>query len=125
MPLTTFLNGRPVTQLRGIAWLALSENGQVGRGSFVSDGGGGGTHSWSYGGTVPCRIDPIGGAGMDEVLVADRIDDRSTHVVTVPAGTDVNHNDRFLMVGRGTYEVTAVRTRTAEWATHFETIQVT
>jgi hypothetical protein len=125
MPLSTFLNGGTAIQLRGLAWLALSDFGEVGRGTFISDGGGGGTQTWAYSsGTVPCSVDPFGTGGQDEVLVADRLDDRSTHIITTPAGTNVTRADRFRVLGRGTYEVTAVRTATAEWDKTFEAVQV-
>lgn len=125
MPYSTFLNGGTVTELRGLAFLTLTDFGQVARGTIVSDGGGGGTASWTYGGTIPCRVDPFGtGGGQNETLVADRMDDRSTHIVTTPAGTNVTRNDRFLIAGRGTFEVTAIRSRTAEWARLFEAVEV-
>jgi hypothetical protein len=44
--------------------------------------------------------------------------------VTVPAGTNVDTDDRFVMASRGTFEVTAVRQATAEWVREFEVIQV-
>lgn len=109
MPLSTFLNDIVPTQLRGLAWLALSDTGQVGAGSIVSDSGGGGTASWTYGGTIPCRLDPLTG---DEGVVGSRLHDRSTHLITVPVGTAVDGEDRFVVAGRGTFEITAVRERT-------------
>jgi len=120
MGLATWLGGGTVTQLRGLAFLSLSDFGQVGAGTVVSDGGGGGTASWSYGGTIPCRIDPITGG---EQMAADRLSDRSTHMVTVPAGTQISTAARFAIAGRGTYEVTAVRSRTGEPLTFFEVVQ--
>jgi hypothetical protein len=41
------------------------------------------------------------------------IDERSSHIVTLPAGTNVAAANRFVIAGRGTFEVTAVRQRTA------------
>lgn len=121
MGLTTFLDDDNPTQLRGLAWLSLSDLGQVGAGTIVSDGGGGGTATWTYGGTIPCRIDPMTGG---ELLTADRLADRSTHTVTVPAGTSVSPASRFAIAGRGTFEVTAVRSRTGESLTFFEVVQI-
>lgn len=115
-PLSTFLDGRPYTQLRGAAWLALSDLGHVLSGSVVSDGGGGGTTVWTSAGTVPCRIDPLGSPRRGGQLVGGRIDERATHIVTLPAETPVLVTDRFAIDGRGTFEITEVRDRTNEWS---------
>lgn len=120
MGLSTFLNDSQVSQLRGLQWLALSDVGQVGTSSLVDDGGGGVTTGWAWGGTVPCRIDPL---TDNETLAAGRVSDRSTHVVTCPAGTPVTTNSRFLIANRGTYEVTGVQDRTGELARFFEVVQ--
>lgn len=121
MPLSTFLDGGTVTQLRGLQWLALSDVGQVGAGTLVDDGGGGVTTGWAYGGSIPCRIDPLTGR---EAVVAGRINDRSTHLITVPPGTIVGTSSRFAIAGRGTYEVTGIQDQTGELARFFEVIQV-
>jgi head-tail adaptor len=120
MGLATFLSGGTINQLRGLAWLALGDLGQVGTATITSDSGGGGTAVWSYGGTIACRIDPITGG---EQMAADRLSDRSTHTVTVPPGTAITTAARFAIAGRGTYEVTAVRSRTDEPMTFFEVVQ--
>ena len=123
MPLSTFLNGREPVRLRGLLWLALSETADVLSTVNTSDSGGGVTQVWgTAGANVPCRVDPLG--GMGGVLLAGRIDERSTHLVTVPPGSTVSANDRFAIHGRGTFEVTATREQTAEFSTSFEVIQV-
>jgi hypothetical protein len=61
MPLSTFLDGTTPSQLRGLQWLSLSDLGRVGSGTVISDGGGGGTTTWADGGTIACRVDPLGG----------------------------------------------------------------
>jgi Phage head-tail joining protein len=98
-------------QLRGAAWLFLSETGQVLSGTVVSDSGGGGTTVWSAGGTVNCRIDPLGGG---EGLAGGRISDRTTHLLSVPPDVDVDERNRFAVTNRGTFEITALRERTSE-----------
>ncbi len=120
MPLSTFLNGRAPT--RGLPWLALSDTGNVLIRTSVDDSGGGATQSWTAGSALPCRIDPLGTRGRG--LVGGRIDERSTHVVTVPAGTPVASEDRFAITGRGTFEVLATHDRTAEWTRPFEVMEV-
>jgi hypothetical protein len=121
MGLSTFLDGQNPSQLRGLAWLALSETGNVVAGSAASDAGGGSTVVWTAGAAVPCRIDPVTDQSR---IVGGRIDERSTHVVTVPPGTAVSASDRFAIAGRGTFEVTATHEQTGEMARMFEVVQV-
>lgn len=124
MALATFLNGGTATQLRGVAWLALSETGYLVTRAGTSDGGGGGSFVWSAGTAgVPCRVDPIGDRS-DASMVAGRIDERTTHIVTVPYGTNVGEPARFAVAGRGTFEVTAVRERTAAPTQIFEVLEI-
>jgi hypothetical protein len=121
--LGTFLNGGTASHLRGLLWLSLSDTGQVGAKTSASDSGGGATESWSFGSSVPCRVDPIQRANS-EVVIAERLSDRSTHLITTPPGTSVGLANRFLVANRGTFEVTAVRVRTASPAQFFEAVQV-
>jgi hypothetical protein len=121
VPLGTYLNGSvPSVRRIGLLWLALSESGNVLTATSVTDAGGGSTQSWVAGSAVACRIDPVGGSGPGQV--AERVDERSTHVVTVPPGTVVSTNSRFAITGRGTFDVTATRDQTGEHATIFEVI---
>jgi head-tail adaptor len=101
--------------------LQLSDLGQVGTSAVTDDSGGGGTTVWSFGADVPCRIDPL---GNDESVAASRLSDRSTNVVTVPAGTVVSATNRFAITGRGTFEITGVDDRTGERARFFEVVAV-
>jgi hypothetical protein len=121
MGLASFLNGGTVSQLRGAAFLALSDTGQVGGGSITDDAGGGGTVSYTYGAAVPCRIDPLAG---DERVVGARVSERSTHLLTLAPWTPINASDRFQVAGRGTFEVTAVREQTAEPLRFVELVEV-
>ncbi len=123
MSLSTFLNGREPERLRGLLWLALSETGELLTLTSTSDSGGGASQVWGTAASeVSCRIDPLGGAGRD--VLGGRIDERSTHVVTVPPGTDVSAADRFVVSGRGTFEVTAARAQTGEAASSFEVLEI-
>lgn len=122
MPFSTFLNGRDPDRLRGLEWLALSDLGTVLSRTFSDDGGGGGTQTWgTTAGSVPCMTEPLASTSG---LLAGRIDERSTHLVTFPAGTVVETDDRLVIAGRGTFEVTAVRRQTAEWVREFEVVEV-
>ncbi len=122
MPFSTSLNGRAPTQLRGLAWLTLSEAGHHVTQVSTDDSGGGVSQVWTaQSGTVACRIDPLG--ERQGRVTGGAIDERSTHVVTIPAGgTVLSAGNRFAIAGRGTFEVTALRERTAEWATEFEVV---
>lgn len=121
MPLATYLNGSiPSVRRIGLLWLALSESGNVLTATSATDAGGGSTQSWTAGSAVACRIDPVGGSGPGQV--AERVDERSTHIITVPPGTPVTTNSRFSITGRGTFEVTATRDQTGEHAKFFEVV---
>lgn len=115
MPVSTFLNGRGLT--RGLLWLALSEKGFILTRSSSSDGAGGSTETYTKGSAITCRIDALAG---EEGEQADRISDRSTHIVTCLAGTEITADDDFEIEGVGRFEVTAVRSHTGEMATQFE-----
>lgn len=122
-PVSTFLNGRPVTQLRGLPFLSLSDVGHVVTSAAgTADAGGGITGGSATAGTasVPCRIDPLSGG---DTLTADRIDERSTHALTVPVGTPLSSQVQFEIEDRGTFEVTAERERTAAQIITFEVVK--
>lgn len=119
----TFLRGREAVQLRGLAFLSLTETCHILERSFSSDAGGGGTMVWGTAGTAPCRVDPVTRANTEQV-VANRLSDRSTHRITVPSGTSVSTDDRVEVVSRGTFEVTAVPQRTDEPLVFVEAIEI-
>jgi hypothetical protein len=118
--ISTFLDGRASTQLRGLAWLALSDSGRIVSMAGTDDGGGGITQTWTAGSYFPCRINPVGSRGG---VVAEQLDERTTHVITIPAGTAVVPSARFEIANRGTYEITAVRTRTKETIRELEAVE--
>jgi len=121
-PYTTFLDGQNPSQFRGLAWLSLTGTGHVVRGSFVSDSGGGGSATFTPQGTVSCRIDPLAVGGAER-YAGGQIDDRTTHLLRIPPDTDVTTADRFIIDGRGTFEVTALRSRTNEWLRTVEVVE--
>lgn len=121
MGLSTFLSGT-ATQLRGLAWLALSDTCQVGSGTFADDGGGGGTLTYAYSSDLPCRLDPMDTS--DPRVTAGRINERSTHSLTLPLGTDVSVESRVTVDGRGTFEVTAVAETTEATLRFAEVTQI-
>lgn len=121
-PISTFLDGVVPSQLRGLAWLSMSDYAQIGAGTVVSDSGGGGTTTWAYGGSVACRVDPLSAGGGR--ITGGQIDERSTHAITVPPGVSVATDSRISVLGRGTFEVTASHTRTGAATQVFEVIQI-
>lgn len=110
MPLTTTLFDCVPDQLRGLRFLALSDTGYLVRGTVTDNAGGGGTYTFGTAGTFACRVDTLGGG---ESVIADRLDERTTHRITLPPESVVEAADRFVVNGE-TYEITAVRTRTQE-----------
>lgn len=113
----TFLE---LSATRGLITEALRDEGWPTSGTVVDDGGGGGTVTQVAGGTVACRIDALGGG---EAEVASRISDRSSHVITLAPGLSVTTESDFVIAGRGTFEVTAVREHTGELAHMFEVVE--
>lgn len=122
MGLSTFLNGRASSQLRGLMWLSLSETGTVLALTSTDDSGGGASQTWVAGSAVPCRIDPL---TSNSRVTGGQIDERSTHLVTIAPGGTVTATDRFAITGRGTFEVTALREQTSELEHVFEVIGIT
>lgn len=116
--LTSYHNAT-LTQLRGIAWMALEDTGYVVRGTVTDDAGGGGTHTFSTVGTYSCRIDPLGSRSGE---IANQINERTTHIITVPPETSVTESDRFRIDGID-YEITAVRSRTQEPIRELEAVK--
>lgn len=121
MSVATFLDGRTPTQLRGLGWLSLSDSGRVLTRAGTDDSGGGYTvGSWTAGSYFACRIDPAGSRNGE---LANQASERTTHIITLPANTTVATSARFEITNRGTYEVTAVRTRTRENFRELEAVE--
>lgn len=94
-----------IVPARGIEWY-MPQTANVNAETFTSDSGGGATSTITPGTDTPCRLDALGG---DEGEVAARISDRSTHLLTLPAGTAVTTDQTISIDGLGTWEVVAVR----------------
>lgn len=120
MPISTFLHDNVPTQLRGLNFLSLSQTGQVLTRTLTDDTGGGQTETYTAGSDISCRVDPVGGG---ESEIANRIDERTTHKITVPPATVVSAADRFQIDGIGDFEITAVRTRTDESVRVLEAVE--
>ena len=108
------LTAAEIARMRTVAERALPGTAVIQGGSLTSDGGGGWTEGFTAGGTVACRVSPAGtpgGAGEGET--ADRISADAQYVITLPAATTVETDDRIVIAGV-TYNVTAVRDRSWE-----------
>ena len=121
MPLATSLDGVAPVQLRGLAFLSLSATGHKVSLAGSTDSGGGVTRTPTSGTTVPCRVDVMN-AVVGEV--AHQIEERSTHLIQVPAQTSVANEDRFVVDDVGTFEITAVYTTTREWVRKLEAVKL-
>jgi len=104
---------------RGAITEALTETANILAGSVIDNLGGGGTVVMGTSEDIRCRIDSMGG---DEGEIAERLSDRSTHLVTLPPGTEIVVADDLSIDGRGIYEVTAVREYTGEHARFIEVV---
>ena len=121
MPLATSLDGVAPTQLRGLAFLSLSATGHRVTLAGSSDAGGGVTRTASSGSTIPCRVDALNVLVSE---VAHQIEDRSTHLIQLPAETAIENDDRFVVDSVGTFEITAVRTQTRGWIRKLEAVKL-
>jgi hypothetical protein len=100
----------------------LSDAGYILSRSEESDGAGGQEVTYEKGAATPCALAPVGG-GEGTNNPGDRIDDRTTNLITVPAGTQVSEKDRIEIDGWGVFDVTAVRRRTTEIARQIEVME--
>lgn len=96
--------------MRTVAEQALPGTAVIQSGTLASDGGGGWTETFTASGTVSCRVAPVTGV---ENEVGDRVAAESQYVITLPAETTVETDDRIVVAGV-TYNVTAVRDRSWE-----------
>lgn len=105
------LSAAELAAMRSTADAALADTCTIQRKTSVSDGGGGTTDTWPDHATgIACRIAPAGGG--ETGTAGDRVNDETTHIVTLPALTDITEADRLTIDGQ-TYEATAVRKRGA------------
>ena len=77
--------------------------------SNASDGAGGVTPTWSavVGGTVLCRLDPLGQTSMEAGVVANREALTVSYRLTMPYNAPIEENCRVVVNGN-TYEVVAL-----------------
>lgn len=73
--------------------------------SWVSDGGGGGTTTWTPSGTVSCRVAPAGGG---ETTDGSRLQPDTQVIFTIPQDTTIDP-DAVIEYESRVYSVTALR----------------
>jgi SPP1 family predicted phage head-tail adaptor len=110
------LSSGDLSKMRTVAGSALPGTAVIQSQTYVSDGGGGGSVTWTAAGTVPCRIAPLGGA---ERLIGDRISPDADSVITLPWNASVTEGSRIVS-GGGTFNVEHVRDRSWELTTRLE-----
>lgn len=104
------LTSSEIARMRATAQRAMPGSAIIQGGTLTSDGGGGWTEGFTAAGTVACRVAPIAGSERE---VGDRIVADSQYIITLPAATAVETDDRIVVSGV-TYNVTAVRDRSWE-----------
>lgn len=97
----------------------LPDEATLKRPTYAPDGGGGRTQIWTVVGTLRCRLEPYGGAtsargagGESDTHPGERLESRTSHMVSLPADADVRLTDR-LEINGVTFEVNVVRVRAA------------
>jgi len=100
------LSAAEITSMRATQEEALPDTCVISRATLTADGAGGQTETWATVATVACRVAAMGGRGAER-LIADRLSAVTPYVVTLPAETDVEPEDR-IVIGTRTLEVAAV-----------------
>lgn len=110
-----------LSSMRATAAEALPGTAVISSQSYVSDGGGGGSLSWTASGTVDCRLAPMRG---DEREIGERISADADYIITLPASATVSTDSR-IVTGGGTFNVAAIRDRSWNVSTRVEVVKQT
>lgn len=113
------LTAAELASMRSTAGAALPDTAVIQTQAWVSDGGGGGSTTWTAAGTVDCRIAPVGGQGAMEDEQGDRITADAEFVATFASDVSIDTNSRVIS-GGGTFNVEAIRTRSWNLTTRAE-----
>lgn len=117
------LSNADIASMRATAEAALSGTAVIHNGTLTSDSGGGYTEAFTprTGGTVACRVAPVTGSEGEE---GDRVNADAEYIITLPAATTIETDDRIVVAGI-TYDAVAVRDRTWEITRRVEAKKVT
>jgi hypothetical protein len=97
----------------------LPDTGYIIARTETPNGAGGRKVEETKGPSIPCGLAPLKGgeyvgARAMPKPAGDRIDARTTHVITFPAETEIDESAEVEIEGKGRFEVTAVRRRSIE-----------
>lgn len=98
------LSASDLELMRGEAENFLPDTAVIKAPSWVSDGGGGGTTTFTASGTIFCRIMPISG---NEKIEGARLDPDTEYLVTAPHDSSID-TDSVLEIDGRTFSVTSV-----------------
>lgn len=104
----TYLSDGDLYRMRQLANPTLAGTAIISRPTYLSDGQGGGSVTYSPAGTVACNIAPYKSRAGDEGVVADRLQSALGFYLTIPALTSIAMTDQVI-AGGGTFEVVALR----------------
>jgi head-tail adaptor len=111
------LTASDLSAMRLTAAEALDSLAVVQTESFVSDGRGGGTASWTAAGTVACRLAPYA-QSSGEVVEGEQVMEDAEVLITTPAETEIDRKAR-VVVDKTTFTVVALRRRSQELTRRF------
>jgi head-tail adaptor len=114
------LSTSDITNMRATLAQSLPGTAVIQAGTLTSDGGGGYSEAFSAAETVACRVAPLTGTERE---VGGRVSSEAEYVITLPAETTVETDDR-IVVGGITYNVVAVRDRSWEISRRVEVRKV-
>jgi hypothetical protein len=108
----TILTDAELAEIREELHILLPENGRILKQTKMQTPGKGYKETFTpVAPDIDCAIKPVSGANS---MSGNKIDDRTTDFVQVPALTEVTADDRIEIDGWGTFEVTFVHKRSEE-----------
>ena len=113
------LTAAELAAMRDVAEDALPGTAVIQTQAFASDGGGGGSVTWTAAGTADCRLAPIRGTERE---VGERISPDADFLVTLPFDASVTTDSRLVISG-GTFNVEAIRDRSWKLTTRVEVVK--
>lgn len=104
----SLLSTADISQMRGVLDDSLPDTAIVKTENYVSDGGGGGSASWTNAGTYPCRLVAATPSENPEGPTGSRVTADADWLLTLPANTPITRESQ-VSVGARTFRVEAIR----------------